>query len=270
MPAPDLSDRTLAQLVSLAGRTAIVTGGADGIGRAVAARLLEAGATVAVTSRDEDRAKAAAAELCAAGGTAIGIGLELRCRSNAAAAVNRAADELGGLDILVNNAAVYPFSPALATSDEQWDDVLGVDLHGAFACSRAAADHMVEAGRGVIVNVLSLNSFRAGLPGQSAYTVAKHGLAGLTKSLAVELGRSGVRVVGVAPSGVDTPGMRAAIPALDALGLGDVAAQIAASMPLGRLGVPDDVARVVLFAASDLAGFTTGSTILVDGGFAAL
>ncbi|GAA5146386.1 SDR family NAD(P)-dependent oxidoreductase [Pseudonocardia eucalypti] len=264
MAVPDVSGRSLADLLSLSGRRALVTGGAKGIGLACARRLAEAGARVAVGDLDKAEAQQAAATL---DGDAIGLALDVRDTASVDAAVEQVRTELGGLDILVNNAGVFPIMPVLETTDEQWEKVLGTNVDGGFRCARAAGRAFAEAGTGgVIVNLASIQSFRATAPGLTAYCTSKGAVLGLTQSLALELGALGVRVVGVAPTVVDTPGLALNKPVYEAAGLSDVIAAFSAQLPLGRAAVPDDVARVVLFAVSDLAVLVSGTTLVVDAG----
>jgi len=262
MTAPDVSSRSLADLISLAGRNALVTGGGKGIGASVARRLAEAGAGVMVADIDKVAAEQVAGGI---GGRAIGVELDVTDSAAVEAVVGRAVAELGGLDILVNNAGIFPIFPVLALPDEEWDRVLRTNLYGAFYCAREAGRQMVGRG-GVIVNVASIQAFRAGSPGLAAYTSSKGALVSFTQALAVELGPMGIRVLAVAPTVVDTPGLQANMPIFEAAGVADVIETVSATLPLGRTAVPDDVARVVLFCASDLAALMTGDTLLVDAG----
>jgi NAD(P)-dependent dehydrogenase (short-subunit alcohol dehydrogenase family) len=267
MAAPDVSSRPLAELFSLAGRTALVTGGGKGIGAAVARRLAEAGAAVMVADLDKAGAEEVAGDITAGGGTAIGVELDVTDSASVEAVVGRATAELGGLDVLVNNAGIFPIFPFLALPDEEWDRVLRTNLYGAFYCAREAGRQMVQGGKGgVIVNIASIQAFRAGAPGLAPYTSSKGALVAFTRALAVELGPMGIRVLAVAPTVVDTPGLQANMPVFQAAGISDVIATVSATLPLGRTAVPDDVARVVVFCASDLAALMTGDTLLVDAG----
>ncbi|MFV8816824.1 SDR family NAD(P)-dependent oxidoreductase [Haliea sp. E17] len=265
----DVSSHTIADLVSLAGRVALVTGGARGLGKAIAARLAEAGARVVIADRDGELASAAATDLAGRFGVDVASAqMDVTDSATIAAAVQLAVDRFGGLDIWVNNAGIFPFVPLAQMTDEVWDDVMAVNGRGSFAGAREAARHMVAAGKGgVIVNVASTAGFRGVSPGLSAYVASKHAVTGLTKQLALELAPERIRVLGVAPTYCVTEGNIAA--AQEAVG-GDLnaAQEITAmfSSKLGRVGVPDDVARVVLFCASDMAMFMTGSTLLVDAG----
>ncbi len=265
MVAPDFTNSRLAELLSLKGRAAVVTGGAAGIGLAIVRRLAEAGAAVGLADLDREAADTAAAALAREFGVpARGFGVDLRREEAVVALAGAAADAFGRLDVWVNNAAVYPVKPALDLTGAEWDGVQALNLRGVFVGAREAARWMIAASRpGVVINIASVSGFR-GRPGMAAYVASKHGVVGLTKSLAAEWGAAGIRVLGIAPTLVATAGMaqwRAA--ALDADGL---EARVTASMPLGRVGLPDDVARVALFCASDLSALMTGSTLAVDAG----
>ncbi|HEV8625886.1 MAG TPA: SDR family NAD(P)-dependent oxidoreductase [Acidimicrobiia bacterium] len=266
MPIPDVSSRSLADLLSLGGRVALVTGGARGIGLASARRLAEAGAAVAVADLDKAAAETAAAEIAEAHGTkAIGVEIDVSDTASVEAAFDRTTAELSGLDILVNNAGIFPIFPVLPMPDEEWDRVMRTNLYGSFYCARAAGRLMADRG-GVIVNMVSVQAFKAGTAGLAHYTTSKAALVGFTKALAVELGPFNIRVLGVAPTVVDTPGLQANMPIFEASGVSDVIEMVSKQLPLGRTAVPDDVARVVVFAASDLAALMTGDILMVDGG----
>lgn len=268
MVAKDVSNRTLAELVSLEGRCAVVTGGGRGIGFAIGDRLAEAGAYVILADVDEKVAEQAADELAAKhDAKVIGVRVDVADADDVRDLADRAMAEFGGIDIWVNNAGIYPNQPVLEMTDEQWRRVLSVNLDGAFAGAREAARRMVEGGRGgVIVNITSTASFRAHGAGMAHYVTSKHALHGLTKSMAIELAPQGIRVLAVAPTAIDTPGVETSRTAMKEAGLGDLVDAVAAELPLGRIGVADDIARAVLFCASDLSAFMTGSTVVVDAG----
>jgi NAD(P)-dependent dehydrogenase (short-subunit alcohol dehydrogenase family) len=261
MAINDVSDRSISELISLDGRVALVTGAARGIGLAVSRRLAEAGARVALGDIDETAAKEAASQL---GGLAVH--LDVTDGTSVSVAVERVVSELGAINILVNNAGIYPPGPFMDQTDEQWHKVLGVNLDGSMRCSREVAKRMVTSGGGVIVNISSIEGHRAGAPGLCAYVTSKHAVEGLTKSMAVELGPAGIRVVAVSPTIVQTPGLDELAPMIEAAGLGNIVEQLASRVPLGRAAQPDDVARMVLVCASDLAMLVTGSTVFVDAG----
>jgi NAD(P)-dependent dehydrogenase (short-subunit alcohol dehydrogenase family) len=177
----------------------------------------------------------------------------------------QALAEHGRVDVWVNAAGVYPTAPLLELSDDDWALVLDTNLRGTFVGAREAARAMVEGGEGgVIVNVSSTAAFRAVAPGASHYVASKFGVRGLTKALAIELGPRGIRVLEVAPTVTLTPGLEEQREALRSSGF--ALDELGPALPLGRVAVPDDVARVVLFCASDLSALMTGSTLLVDAG----
>ncbi|MDH4280321.1 MAG: SDR family oxidoreductase, partial [Acidimicrobiia bacterium] len=179
----------------------------------------------------------------------------------------RIADEHGSLDIWVNNAGIYPFSPFTDMSAEEWGRVTTLNLDGVFHGSQAAACHMVDQGSGVIVNMSSTAGYGAEGGNIAHYAATKHAVRGLTKSLAFELGPKGVRAIALAPTLIETPGTVSQKDAIsEGMGVDDAHQAFAEQIPLRRIGVPDDVARVVLFAVSGLAEFVSGDTILVDGG----
>lgn len=271
MPIRDVTNKTIAELVSLDGQVAVVTGAAKGIGAAIATRLAEAGANLLLGDIDEPGVTAIADTLGTRyGRKTAGVRLDVGDAESITTVAARAVTDLGRLDIWVNNAGIYPPGTALNMTDAEWDRVLQINLRGAFIGAREAARQMIDKGSGgVIVNIASTASFRAGGAGLAHYVASKHGLLGLTKSLAVELGPHNIRVLAVAPTVIETPG-------IDTLAGGDdtairaTLAAIAARLPLGRAGVADDVARVVLVCASDLSLFMTGSTLVVDAGDLAL
>ncbi|WOT38920.1 SDR family NAD(P)-dependent oxidoreductase [Streptomyces coeruleorubidus] len=272
---PDVSSRSLAELISLSGRRAVVTGAGRGLGRAIARRLAEAGADVLVADIESELAVTAAEGLNALRpGCAVAAHMDVSDAGSVIAAADLAVRELGGLDIWVNNAGIFPSVPALEMSDTAWDEVFAVNTRGVFLGSREAARRMREpggggeaGGGGVIVNVVSTAGFRGTAPGLAAYVGSKHAARGITRQLALEFAPFGIRVLGVAPTYVPTEGNMAAATAVagDPAAAGDIVSVMRPSR-LGRLGVPDDIARVVLFCASDLSAFMTGSTLLTDAG----
>jgi 3-oxoacyl-[acyl-carrier protein] reductase len=247
----------------LAGRVAIVTGSSSGIGRAVAAELAGRGMTVVVTSRSEQRAQATAAAIEGDGGTALGVAVELTDAQAPALLVRRVLGAFGRVDVLVNNAGAGQVADSETLAPEDWQRIIDLDLTAPFRCAQAVAGPMLAAGRGVIVNISSLTG-HIGLARRAAYTAAKHGLEGVTKTLGVEWARRGVRVMSVAPAYVDTE-LLAGTSRAGGFTLEDVARRT----PMGRLAEPQEVARVVAFLASDEASFLTGSSVRVDGGWLA-
>lgn len=236
--------------------SAIVTGGNSGIGRACAVALGAAGFDIGLTwHRDEERARSIVGEIERIGGICHTRHLDLREPAEGAAAVDDLADRLGGVDALVGNAGYGSTTPFLDLTLEEWTGVVDVDLTGAFVVAQAAARRMREQGRGgAIVLVTSVHE-HVPLTGSAPYTAAKHGLGGLAKVMALELGELGIRVNAVAPGQIATrmTGQEDEEP-------GPVNA------PLGRAGDAREVAALVAFLCSDRASYLTGASVVVDGG----
>jgi NAD(P)-dependent dehydrogenase (short-subunit alcohol dehydrogenase family) len=268
VPVADVSDRSLSSLISLAGRRAVVTGGARGIGRASAERLAEAGATVTLGDIDGKLVTSAAREIAARHGVeAHGVRVEVAASASVAALADRALELMGGIDIWVNNAGIYPSAPVLELDHAEWDRVIAVNVRGYFVGSQEAARRMPHGG--VIVNIASTGCVKAA-PGVAHYITSKHAVVGITTSLSVELGPRGIRVLAVAPSMTRTEGREEFLDRYTTPEMRALLAEMEERVPLGRIGVPDDVARVVLFAASDLSVLMTGSVLFVDAGESAL
>ena len=253
----------LDELVSLRGRVAVVTGAARGIGAAIAGRLAEAGADVVVADLDAEAAEAGSAAIGSnASGAVLAAPVDITDSASVDAVGDLALETFGRLDIWVNNAGIFPTTgPLVEVDDEFVDRMLAVNVRGTVAGARTAAHRMPDGG--VIVNVSSTTGLR-GSVGVGAYGASKFAVEGISRTLALELAPAGVRVLAVAPWIVDTPGVREQMDGLAAVGRN--VDSLLADNPLGRAGTPDDIARVVLFAASDLAGWMTGSTVVVDAG----
>ncbi|MGO9872245.1 MAG: SDR family NAD(P)-dependent oxidoreductase [Acidimicrobiia bacterium] len=237
----------------LDGRVAIITGAASGIGAATARRFAAEGATVAVIDRDADAAVRVAAEL-----DGHAYALDVRDGDEVAEVVDRVAQTLGQIDIVVNNAGTGDLRPLHTVDDKLWHRLIDVNLTGTFNLTRAAVPYMLESGAGAIVNNASLSGL-APTRNEAAYSAAKAGVISLTKSAALEYGPT-VRVNCVAPGHVRTP-MTAVWEQFP-----DAFAPIAAAIPLGRIGEAHEIAEVILFLASDRASYMTGQTLVVDGG----
>ncbi|MSQ08756.1 MAG: SDR family oxidoreductase [Dehalococcoidia bacterium] len=247
------------------GKVAIVTGAASGIGRAVALALAGEGAAVTLTDVDRARGEAALTDAVAQGARAIFIEADVSKADHASRIVDQTVAAFGGVDLLVNNAGVELVSPLAETSEADWDRVLGVNLKGAFLCSKAAIPEMVKRGGGAVVNVASIAGKRA--PRRStAYVVSKAGLIALTQSAAGDYAKDGVRVNCVAPGMTDTPMLRRSAEAVSPAEPQAVYQEWAKGLPLGRPGSAEEVAAAVLFLASAEASFITGVTLDVDGG----
>jgi 3-oxoacyl-[acyl-carrier protein] reductase len=241
----------------LLGQVAIITGASQGIGRATAQMLADAGADIVVNhfgapAVNVDELSRSITQL---GRRAIAIEADVSNRTEVAKMVELAIGEFGRLDILVNNAGIAPESPIEATTEEIWDHVLGVNLKGQFLLCQAVVPHMRARGYGRIVNIASEQGL-IGAAGMSAYCASKAGVFGLTKSLARELAPDGILVNCVAPGPVDTA-------LLNAL---DRTPELMARIPLGRIGLPDEIAYAVLFLASPETSWTTGQILSPNGG----
>jgi NAD(P)-dependent dehydrogenase (short-subunit alcohol dehydrogenase family) len=247
----------------LAGKVALITGGTSGIGRATAVLFAREGAAVTITGRDEERGREVVAGIEQEGGRALFVRADVRLAEDCRSAVEQTVAAFGRLDVLFNNAGVFVANDALGCSEEEWDAQVDTSLKGTFLMSKFALPHMIAQGGGSIVN----NSSGWGLVGGDravAYCAAKGGMVLMTKAMALDHGRQGIRVNAVCPGDTETPMERA-----DAEQRGmtwDAYVASASDRPLGRMGDADEVAQVVLFLASDESSFVTGAALPVDGG----
>jgi 3-oxoacyl-[acyl-carrier protein] reductase len=244
-------------------RVAVVTGAARGIGKSVASRLAADGFAVAVLDLEEATAKGAADEITVAGGRAIAVGADVSDVDQVETAVARVAAELGAPTVLVNNAGITRDNLLFRMSEPDWDAVMAVHLRGAFLMSRSVQRHMVEASWGRIVNLSSTSAL--GNRGQANYATAKAGLQGLTKTLAIELGRFGVTVNCIAPGFIQTEMTQATAERLGK-DWDSYVTERAAAIPVARAGVPEDIAHAASFFVSEGAGFVSGQVLYVAGG----
>src|SRR5574341_1046394 len=241
-----------------ANRVAIVTGGARGIGKAVATRLASEGAAVVIADLDRSGAEVAARELEAARSKAIACALDVGDPARVIATVQAVLERFGRIDVLVNNAGIVgEVCPVLKASDAGWHRVMGVNLHGVFYCSRAALPAMLSRKWGRIVSLASVAG-KEGNPNMAAYSVSKAGVIALTKSLAKEVAQDGITVNFVTPALTDTDMARSFAPEQRAL--------LASKVPMGRLAAPEEIAAVVAFLASEEASFVTGAVYDASGG----
>ena len=243
------------------GRVAVVTGSARGIGAATARRFAQEGAKVAVLDLDQDAAAATAAGLGAS--AAIGLACNVSDAASVEAAVAAVVEQLGGIDVLVNNAGVTRDNLLFKMTEEDWDAVMGVHLKGSFLMSREVQKHMVAAKYGKILNLSSVSAL--GNRGQANYSAAKMGLQGFTRTLALELGPFGINVNAIAPGFIvtDMTDATARRVGMEPEAYREAAA---AATPVRRVGHPEDIAATAAFLCSDEASFITGQTLYVDGG----
>lgn len=242
-------------MMTLDGRSAVVTGGGRGLGRAIATVLAGRGATVAVWDINADGAEETVGAIREGGGKAIAVVGDAADASAVAAAAARTREELGAVTILVNNAGITNYVPFTDLTEESWDHMMRINLKGPFLVTREFVPDMLETGWGRIVNISS-SSAQTGAPALGHYAASKGGVIGLTKALAIEFAGRGITVNNVPPGFVDTPLLREGFD-LDA---------VAAKMPMKRPGKPEDIAHAVSYLVSEEAAYVTGQTLSVNGG----
>ena len=249
---------------TLTGKTALVTGAGSGIGRGIAELFAKVGARVIVVDLDEAGASATVANIRSVGGEAEALVADVSQETAVAALFERAAGLFGKLDVLVNNAAIFPKKPFLEVDAAFWDRLHAVNLRGTFLCLREGISLMLAQGTGgSIVNISSVSSMQAVVYDNATYNASKAGVNSLTKTTALEFAANGIRVNAVLPGGVATPGAKAASGAIQLKGPMLTPGRI----PLGGMGEPEDIAAAVLFFASPASRYITGQLLAVDGGF---
>lgn len=245
------------------GKVVVVTGGGSGIGLATAREFVQRGAAVAVVDRDAEAGRQAVEDLRRDGGSAEFFPADVSVLAQVEPLIPEIVSRLGGIDILINNAGIQRPGTVTGTSEEAWDEVMAVNVKGAFLMSREAIPEMIQRGGGAIVMTGSAESVAA-LACSAAYVASKHALLGLTRSLALDYAKQNIRVNCVCPGAIDTPLLRWGA---SLLGEPEKVLEMCGRIhALGRLGRPEEVARVIVFLASDLASFVTGAAIMVDGG----
>ena len=243
---------------SIAGRAAVVTGATRGIGKGIARVFAGAGARVLIVGRDAEAAKATVAELSATGAEASYLLADVSRREDCQRIAATAAERFGGIDVLCANAGIFPASPLAEMTDEDIEEVLGTNLRGTILSVQACLPALAASGHGRVVLTSSITGPITGFPGWAHYGASKAGQLGFLRTAAIELAASGVTINAVLPGNIVTEG-------LDELGE-EYQAQMAASIPLRRLGTVEEIGHAALFLATDEAGYITGQTIVVDGG----
>lgn len=258
------------KLLDLSGKTAIVTGGARGIGFGIVLRLAEAGANVVIADLKKEQAEQAAEQVKSHGFRAEGCATDVSKEDDVTALVSFAVTKFGGVDILVNNAGIFPSQLVHQMSLADFDWVLSVNLKGAFLCTKYVSEQMINQGNGgKIINITSIDALHPSSMGLAHYDASKHGLWGFTKNVALELATHKIWVNAVAPGGIQTPGVaemqgKMKVPA--GVDMGKMMEAFMAKIPMHRLGESDEIGKAVLFLASDMSSYMTGSQIVVDGG----
>lgn len=252
-----------ARLLSLAGKVAIVTGAGSGIGRGIALLLAQMGASVAVLEIDDAKGSNTAAEVQDQSGQAVSVHCDVRSASDCRRAVETTIQKWGKIDILCNCAGIAIRKNILELAEEEWDLALDVTLKGIFLLSREVIPHMIRNGGGSIINIGSGWSLKGG-PKAASYCAAKGGAVNLTRAMAIDHGPHNIRVNCICPGDIDTPMLRSECAQLG----GNVQSFMkeAANRPLARVGMPEDVANAVLFLASPMSNWITGTALVVDGG----
>lgn len=258
------------KLLDLSGKTAIVTGGAVGIGLGITSRLAEAGANVVIADISEEDSVKAASELSGKGFKVKSIKTDVSSEADVKNLVEQTVASFGSIDILVNNAGIYPNIPVSKMSVENFEKVLDINLKGVFLTTKYVSEKMIAQGKGgKIVNITSIDALHPSMIGLAAYDASKHGLWGFTKNSALELSQHKIWVNAIAPGGIATPGvakLQAAAPAAEGVDPKAMIEAFMAKIPMHRMGEPDDIGKVALFLASDMSSYMTGSQIVVDGG----
>lgn len=258
------------KLLDLTGKTAIVTGGALGIGLGIVIRLAEAGANVVIANRTAEEGEKAAADLSAKGLKVKAIKTDVSIEEDVKNLVKETVAAFGRVDILVNNAGIYPCIPCMKMSTEDFDKVIAVNLKGVFLTTKYVSEQMIVQGKGgKIINVTSIDAIHPSMVGLAAYDASKHGVWGFTKNTALELSQHKIWVNAIAPGGISTPGTAKMQGGNQPQGV-DMAKQMKAflsQIPMHRMGEADDIGKVTLFLASDMSSYMTGSQIVVDGGY---
>ncbi|PIU36947.1 SDR family oxidoreductase [Candidatus Roizmanbacteria bacterium CG06_land_8_20_14_3_00_34_14] len=256
------------KLLNLSGKTAIVTGGSLGIGYGISYRLAEAGANVVITSRNLEEVNKAVEELKQKGFKAVGVKADVSIEEDIKNLVTETIKSFGSVDILVNNAGMFPFAPLSQLTSELFDKVIATNLRGVFLATKYVSEQMIKQGKGgKIINITSIDSLHPSSIGLAHYDASKHGVWGFTKNVALELAKNNIWVNAVAPGGVMTHGVAVMQSQGKPVTVERNPDPPKMEVAMGRMGVPDDIGKVVLFLASEMSSYMTGSQIVVDGGY---
>lgn len=258
-------------LLNISGKVAIVTGGSVGIGYGIVYRLCEAGAKVVIANRDLEKAQKAVSDLTQQDFEVKAVKTDVSNEEEVKNLIAQTLGFFGSIDILVNNAGIYPFKTLEQLTSVDFDRVIAVNLRGVFLCIKYVSAQMIKQGKGgKIINITSIDAIHPSMVGLSHYDASKHGVWGFTKNVALELAKNKIWVNAVAPGGVITPGTAAVLSQPPGKATTELKRNPEAppmEVAMGRMGVPDDIGKVVLFLASDMSSYMTGSQIVVDGGY---
>ncbi|MCL4415227.1 MAG: SDR family oxidoreductase [Actinobacteria bacterium] len=264
-----MEKNSISKMLDLSGKTAIVTGGAIGIGLGIAERLGEAGANVVIANRTKEEGEKASLDLEAKGYKVKAICIDISDEEMVKKLVEGTVSLFGSVDILVNNAGIYPCIPIIKMELPDFEKVIAINLKGVFLTTKYVSQQMIKQGKGgKIINITSIDAIHPSMVGLACYDASKHGVWGFTKNVALELAPHKIWVNAIAPGGIATPGVaKMQQPTPAGADQAKAIEAFLAGIPMHRMGEPDDIGKVALFLASDMSSYMTGSQIVVDGGF---